>query len=185
MVEWAYKILKKSTFSYIWFYGGISWVNRFCTSYRTVNHSLVAIYVIRNTNVGCITKRWQSSCTTCVWIRPMMAKIFKAKRVYRMSNFTIGCSKLTVSPISLTHLTLANQPSKSTDRPHRRDNSKHIQPPRTDNDSFVLIGQTVRPWERWPTDGRTDRRTDATKYIISPASRSIKSSQRENNHDNG
>ncbi len=33
--------------------------------------------------------------------------------------------------------------------------------------------QTVQAWERWRTDRQTDGRTDATKRIISPASRSI------------
>ncbi len=40
-----------------------------------------------------------------------------------------------------------------------------------------VVGQTVQSWEHWQTDGRMDGRTDgwtdATKYIISLASRSI------------
>ena len=36
-----------------------------------------------------------------------------------------------------------------------------------------VVGQTVQPWERTQTDRRTDRQTDATKCIISLASRSI------------
>ena len=73
------------------------------------------------------------------------------------------------------------------DRPHPRDYSTHRQTSWTDNDSSLLfaalgkaeplnikvIGQAVQPWERWRTDGRTDRRTDATNYIISLVSRSI------------
>ncbi len=43
--------------------------------------------------------------------------------------------------------------------------------------NIKVVGQTVQPWECPQTDGRTDGRThlwDATKYIISLASRSIK-----------
>ncbi len=36
-----------------------------------------------------------------------------------------------------------------------------------------VVGQTVQLWERKQTDGQTDGRTDATKFFISLASRSI------------
>ncbi len=56
------------------------------------------------------------------------------------------------------------------DRPHPRDYSTQRQTPWTDNDSSLLFaGSAVRAL----MDRRTDRRTDATKYIISLASRSI------------
>ena len=72
------------------------------------------------------------------------------------------------------------------DRPHPCDYLTHRQTSWTDNVSSLLfvalgkaevIGQTVQLWECWRTDRRTDRQTDgqmdATKYIISIASRSI------------
>ncbi len=75
-------------------------------------------------------------------------------KIFALFGFFGASSKFAV----LAHLTI-----KKADRPHPRDHSTHRQGHRSNGSAMRVLR----------TDGQTDGQTDATKYIISLASRSI------------